>query len=60
MKRIKWEYQRIGTMYMMKDNSIRMEKLNDLGNDGWELCYVSQVNGRVAFFYFKRQVIKKA
>lgn len=53
MKKI--SYIKISAKDLMTGNSVDLTKLNDLGKEGWELCYVTNWNGQAAWFYFKRQ-----
>ena len=47
---VKWEYRVLQNAPFAADNSA---DLNSLGNDGWEMCGVSNV-GTGTYCYFKR------
>lgn len=46
---MKWEYKRISTCFA---------DLNDLGNQGWELCDIETVTNFGRYYIFKRPKAK--
>jgi len=51
---MKWKYLKVPAREIAEVDSVSVEKLNKFGENGWELCYVTNWNGRAAFFYFKK------
>lgn len=49
--RIQWEYN------VVQSNAVILpaEQLNELGNDGWEMCGVRHRGQGAAYYYFKRE-----
>lgn len=50
----KYEYKKIHALDLMVNRAIVIEKLNDLGEQGWEMVAITNWNGKPAFIYFKR------
>jgi hypothetical protein len=55
-KSLKWEYKQI-VRNLKKDGALEESKLNQLGEEGWEMSGVAQ-QPPLAYFYFKRLVEK--
>jgi hypothetical protein len=53
--RIQWEYQ----VMQAPAGDLSLEQLNQMGNDGWEMCGVRQRGQGVSFFYFKREKLEQ-
>lgn len=50
------EYMKFaGSQIQDKDGVISIEKLNALGQGGWELVTFTWIDGKVAFAYFMRK-----
>jgi hypothetical protein len=58
-----FQYRKIGRQGLCDDlnsyTAIDVNKLNELGKDGWELIAFTWVSGVLAFGYFKREIINK-
>jgi len=52
----KWEY-RVETLQGNRDGKSVIEQVNEIGNDGWELCSVEVVSGITSYYYFKRPIL---
>lgn len=50
----KYEYKKIHALDLMVNRAIVIEKLNALGEQGWEMVAIINWNGKPAFIYFKR------
>jgi hypothetical protein len=49
-ERVKWEYK------IEAFPELKPDKLNNLGDEGWELVAVSEAPARYTHYYLKRQV----
>lgn len=54
----KFEYKRLPAVNFTRGtrNIVSEEKLNELGQDGWELICFTFMYDRIAFGYFKREI----
>ncbi len=50
----KYEYKKIHSADLMVNRGIVIEKLNELGEQGWEMVAITNWDGKPAFIYFKR------
>jgi hypothetical protein len=53
--RIQWEYKTVQS----NTGDLPGDQLDQLGNDGWELCGVRQRGQAATFFYFKREKLAR-
>lgn len=54
----KFEYVKVGGFKLTKSSSsIMVDILNEYGQDGWELVTFTWVDKKLAFAYFKREII---
>lgn len=56
MKRKRFEYKKVPGNEVCYNSSIKVFKLDEYGDQGWELVTFTWVNQKVAFAYFKRQI----
>lgn len=55
----KFEYQRIpARSFTGVDGRVLVEKLNERGQEGWELVTITIIKDEVRFAYFKRELLK--
>lgn len=54
----KYEYKKIHSADLMVNRSIVIEKLNELGEQGWEMVGITNWVGKPAFIYFKREKVE--
>jgi len=54
----KFEYTQI-YLELAVDGLNHIEKMNDLGKNGWELIHILNMDGRNICYYFKREMKEK-
>jgi hypothetical protein len=51
----KFEYIKVPAEKLMSGDSVMTPMLNTYGEEGWEMVYATNWNGKAAYFYFKRE-----